>query len=79
LDIELKKHKPIEITNSDWFRLLCSYRSAKYGKLFSRGARKVEKELDLLRMAKQLRHLQVIVDNSLLTDENRKMLVEHTQ
>ena len=78
LETELKKHRPIEITKGDWCKLLCSYRSAKFGKLFSRGARKVEKELDVLRMAKKLRHLEVIVDNSLLKDENRRMLVEHT-
>jgi len=77
---EVGKHKRITFNPSDWFDLLvgCSA-SKKLNKLYNVGMARVDADLNVVRIVKKLRHLDVITNcSTLLKSKERKYQVAHT-
>lgn len=79
--IELEKHKPIKIRLKDSFclyisnRLGCCFPSSlwvkknKFQKLMSQTRQKLNKDLNIVKIVKNLRNLNILSKNSLMTEE----------
>lgn len=77
--IELEKHKPIKIRFKDnlclyvanrmgyCFPNMCWIKKSKFQKLYSMTSQKLNKSLDVVKIIKDLRNLNVLAKNSLMT------------
>ena len=77
---EVRKHKRIRFNLSDWLDLLvgCSS-SQKMNKLYNVGMARVEADLNVVRIVKKIRHLDVISNcSTLLKSKERRFQVAHT-
>lgn len=59
------------------YKVWCDPHSLR--KIFKKGQRKMDEELDLVQIVKKIRKFESILNASLLNDENRKLMVEHTE
>jgi hypothetical protein len=77
---EVRKHKRIFFSLSDWFDLFigCSA-SKKMNKLYTVGMSRIDADLNVVRIVKKLRHLDVISNcSTLLKSKERRFQVSHT-
>jgi hypothetical protein len=68
----------MRISNGLQMKLFCSKpKGSKITDMITKGSQKLDEELDMVSIVKKLRHLDVIMQNSMLKDDKRKRYVEH--
>ena len=88
---ELAKNRSIHIRDSDSSKLFClkyieKYlcccfkigKSNKLKRLFDEGERRIESELNVVKVIKSLKKLKILIKNSMM-DENVKLQIEHNK
>jgi hypothetical protein len=78
LNHEISKHKIPRLGVVSWLELLLGCSNIKMRKLYQQGKRKIREETNLVNIVEKLRHIEVIMDNSLLKAESRQQKVAHT-
>jgi hypothetical protein len=72
-------HKRFRVTNENWFTLFTGLNdNYRYEKMYTVGGQRLDEELDILNIVKKLRKVDIILQNSLLKQDERKKLVQHT-
>ena len=76
---EIQTHRKIRVKNEHWCTLFFGLND-NYGleQMYSQGNEKLEDELNIVNIVQKLRQLEVIMENSFLKTQERKMLVNHT-
>lgn len=77
---EVLKHRTIRLDFNHWLDLLIGCSSyKKLNRLYAKGTARLAADLNVVRIVKKLRHLDVIAENStLLKSKERKFQVAHT-
>lgn len=76
---EISKHWYIDIKNIDWIRTYfsrvlcwpkcCFKRREKFLKLYNKGQDRIDAELDIVKIMKNLRNIKILMRNSFMDDE----------
>ena len=76
---EISKHSTIRIRFSNWLSLFCGCSSNKnLNILYKEGISRVSNETNLINIVQKIRHMQAILDASLLRSTYRKVQVKHS-
>lgn len=78
LNHEISKHKIPRLGAVSWIELFFGCSNIKMKKLYQQGKRKIREETNVVNIVSKIRHLDVIMENSLLKAESRKEKVAHT-
>ena len=85
----MSRHKTIKIRLTDsialffcqakmWSRFGCWRKRDKFLRLFSEGSRRIDRELDLVKIMNNLRNMKVLLKKSIMDDSTR-FAVEHSK
>ena len=76
LNAEIGTHRKIRFSNESWFSIFTGLNdNYRIQETYQEGANRLNEELDLVNIIKKLRQLDVIMENSLLSKDERKNLV----
>ena len=76
---EIKKHRTIRISNIDNLKLFMNTNKNKeLNALVQKGKERLNREMNVMSLVKRLRHVEIMLENSLMHKKSRKMNVAHT-
>jgi hypothetical protein len=76
---EISKHRQIKFScGTMWIRMLC-LKGEKHRRLYNIGTTRLQEDLNLISLIKQVRYMSAILDSSLLKSKSRKFQVMHSR
>ena len=88
---EIQRHKPIKVSSADWLdayyyntsfccRVFCCVRKphSKVDRLYKKSVSKLQDELNLVKLIKDVRKLNNLQHSSFITSAKRDFLLDHT-
>ena len=77
---EIKNHRRITLSNGAIISSFCCLgKKGEMYKLYSKGKEQLSEEMDIITLIKRVRHMQIILDNSLMKSDSRKFQVSHAE